>query len=73
GLSYDYRMPTQEDVDIILDLIDKARPISNSGGNDEILNIINEEAAAFFQGQKSVDEVTNIIQSRINIFVSENS
>ncbi|MDE6924824.1 MAG: extracellular solute-binding protein [Acetatifactor sp.] len=73
GWSYDYRIPTQEEVDIILDLIDKARPISNSGGNDEILNIINEEAAAFFQGQKSVDEVTNIIQSRINIFVSENS
>lgn len=73
GWSYDYRIPTQEEVDIILDLIDRARPISNNSGNDEILKIINEEAAAYFQGQKSVDEVTNIIQSRINIYVSENS
>lgn len=73
GWSYDYRIPTQEEVDIILDLIDRARPLSSSGGNDEIFNIISEESAAYFQGQKSVDEVTGIIQSRINIYVSENS
>jgi len=73
GWSYDYRIPTQEEVDIILELIGKARPLSNSNGSDEILNIINEEAEAYFKGQKSVEEVTNIIQSRINIYVSENS
>lgn len=73
GWSYDYRIPTQDEVDIIMDLINKARPVTDSSGNDEILNIINEEAAAYYQGQKSVDEVTAIIQSRINIYVSENS
>lgn len=73
GWTYDYRIPTQDEVDIIMDLINKARPVTNSNGNDEILNIINEEAAAYYQGQKSVDEVTAIIQSRINIYVSENS
>lgn len=71
GWSYTYRIPTQEEVDIILGLIDSARPVSRS--NEEILKIITEEAEAFFAGQKSVDEVTNIIQSRINIYVSENS
>ncbi|MCM1063500.1 MAG: extracellular solute-binding protein [Eubacterium sp.] len=73
GWSYDYRIPTQDEVDIVMELIEKARPVSDSSGTDQIQNIIMEEAAAYFQGQKSVDEVTNIIQSRINIYVSENS
>ncbi len=71
GWFYDYRMPTQEEVDMVLELIEHSRPVTES--NDTILNIIMEEADAYFKGQKSVDEVTNIIQSRINIFVSENS
>lgn len=41
--------------------------------DEEILNIISEEAAAYFNGQKSVDDVATIIQSRINIYVNENS
>ena len=73
GWSYDYRIPTQDEVDMVLDLIEKARPVSNDGGDSQIQNIIIEEAAAYFQGQKSVDEVVGIIQSRINIYVSENS
>lgn len=73
GWSYDYRIPTQDEVDLVLALIEKARPVSNSGGDSQIQNIILEEAAAYFQGQKSVDEVVGIIQSRINIYVSENS
>ncbi|MFI3237387.1 MAG: extracellular solute-binding protein [Lachnospiraceae bacterium] len=39
----------------------------------EITEIIQEEAAAFFSGQKSVDEVAKIIQSRMSIYISENS
>lgn len=73
GWTYDYRIPTQDEVDLILALIEKARPISDMGGDSQVQNIILEEAAAYFQGQKSVDEVTSIIQSRINIYVSENS
>lgn len=71
GWSYDYRIPTQEEVDIVMDLIGNARAVG--GSSDEILNIISEEAAPYFHGQKSVDEAAAIIQSRINIYVSENS
>lgn len=38
---------------------------------DKALEIIAEEAAAYFSGQKRVEEVTSIIQSRMNIFISE--
>lgn len=71
GWSYTYHVPTQEEVDKILELMEVAKPVSYA--NEEIMNIINEEAAAYFSGQKSVGEVAGIIQSRIQIFVSENS
>ncbi len=70
GWSYDYRIPTQEEVDLTMSLMETARPVSYSDG-DEVLNIISEEAAAFYQGQKSVDEVASVIQSRVKIYVGE--
>lgn len=41
--------------------------------DEEILNIVTEEAAAYFNDQKTVDDVVSIIQSRISIYVNENS
>ena len=58
-------------MDLILSLIEVAKPVSYSQG-DEVLNIINEEAEPFYKGQKSVDEVASVIQSRIKIYVGEN-
>ncbi|MCI8542239.1 extracellular solute-binding protein [Acetatifactor aquisgranensis] len=71
GWSYDYRIPTQEEVDLTRTLMELAKPVTYSQG-DEVLNIINEEAAAFYKGQKGVDEVASVIQSRIKIYVGEN-
>ena len=36
-------------------------------------NIIVEEAAAFFEGQKSARDVAGVIQSRVQIYINENS
>jgi len=52
-------------------LIDIARPLSRE--SEEIYSIISEEAAPYFAGQKSAGEVAKMIQSRIQIYVSENS
>lgn len=40
--------------------------------NEEINNIITEEAAAFFEGQKSAKDVADVVQSRVKIYVNEN-
>ncbi len=40
--------------------------------NQNIINIVNEEAGSFFEGQKSAKEVAQIIQSRVQIYVDEN-
>ena len=71
GWSYDFRTPTQEEVDVVLALMDEAKPVSY-GGEDEVMKIINEEAEGYYSGQKSVDEVVGLIQSRVQIYVSEN-
>lgn len=40
--------------------------------NDEnLINIIKEEAAAYFNGQKKAEDVADIIQSRVQIYVNE--
>ncbi len=71
GWTYEYRIPTQEEVDMAMSLMEIAKPVTYSQG-DEVLNIINEEAAPFFKGQKTVDEAASVIQSRIKIYVGEN-
>jgi ABC-type glycerol-3-phosphate transport system substrate-binding protein len=40
--------------------------------DQEIINLVNEEAAPYFAGEKSAQEVANIIQSRVSIYVREN-
>lgn len=62
---------TQEQVDeivAVIGAIDKCYYF-----NENVVNIINEEMPAFYTGQKSAQEVAQIIQSRAQIYVQENS
>lgn len=68
---YDYHPVTEEEVETFKEILQYARPVS--AANDKIMEIIIEEGEAYFSGQKSVDEVLGIIQSRVQIYVSENS
>ena len=61
---------TQEEVDQICQFIYTVNRTAYY--NEEIQNIITEEAEAFFTGQKSVQEVVGIIQSRAQVYVYEN-
>ncbi len=62
---------TQEDVQFILNFVNSVHePMSY---NVNVNNIIMEEASAFYSGQKTAQEVADIIQSRLSIYVNENS
>ena len=61
---------TKEEADKMVDYIKSID--STQSYVTEINNIISEEAAPFFEGQKSVDEVARIIQSRVQLYVDEN-
>lgn len=60
----------QEQVDQLIDVVTSAN--RRNYYNTDIENIISEEAAAFFEGQKSAQEVAQIIQSRAQVYVDEN-
>ena len=49
--------------------------VDKKADNDtqEMTKIVSEEAAAYFEGQKTVDDVAQIIQSRMSIYLSENA
>ena len=41
--------------------------------NDEAVNIVQEEAGAYFNGQKSLDETLKVITNRLRLYLEENS
>ncbi|MBQ3906204.1 MAG: extracellular solute-binding protein [Lachnospiraceae bacterium] len=61
---------TQEEADGIFEFIcSVSKP---EYGDDTVMNIVSEEAGAFFAGSKSAKEVTEMIQNRVQLYVNEN-
>ncbi|MBQ9662709.1 MAG: extracellular solute-binding protein [Oscillospiraceae bacterium] len=60
---------TQEQADEVLSVIETCTKVASY--DTSIYDIVNEQAQAFFAGQKSVDEVARLIQSKANIYVNE--
>lgn len=60
---------TQEDVDAVVQLVESAR--NRYRYHAELLNIINEEVASYFSGQKDIDTVVEIIQNRAALYLLE--
>jgi ABC-type glycerol-3-phosphate transport system substrate-binding protein len=63
-------VPAQEEVDQVKDIILNSTAV-NGAVSSGILNIIEEEAAAYFSGQKTAADVAANIQSRMEIYLSE--
>lgn len=60
---------SQETVDQIVEFIQSVNRVAYY--NSDIQDIISEEVGPFFEGQKTAQEVANIIQSRVQIYVNE--
>ena len=69
GTTYEIYAITQEQADQLKNLINNTTKLANY--NDSIFDIVSEQAAAFFAGQKSAEEVAKLIQSKANIYVNE--
>ena len=61
---------TQEQVEHMRSLMENCEVMTNA--DDELIKIVSEEVKPYFEGQKSVKEVADVIQSRVSIYVSEN-
>ena len=68
-LTYDPAI-TDEEVDSILNLIDSLE-VHDYSISSEVIAIVLEEADFYFTGQKTAEEVADIIQSRLNIYLAE--
>ena len=70
SMEIEVKAATQEDVDQVKNLVENTTAVYGAA-SEEVTNIINEEAAAYFSGQKSAEEVAKIIQSRMQVYLSE--
>ena len=71
GWAFTSHAVTWDEINAILNLVPDATPYFSVQG-DEIINIINEEAGAYYSGQKRADDVISIIQNRVKLYVNEN-
>ena len=60
---------TQEELDQILGVINNTHSVYDY--DQEILDIITDEVAAYFAGDKDVQTTASMIQSRVNLYVQE--
>ncbi len=69
GKSEDVYAVPQELVEQVIELINTTDKVANY--DSSIFEIVNDQAKAFFEGQKSAQDVAKLIQSKANIFVNE--
>ena len=60
---------TKEDTDFVINFLKSLKDTARY--DQQLLNIISEETAPYFKGQKSVEEVMDIIQNRAQMYINE--
>lgn len=63
--------PVQEDYDRFMELYNAIDSVSYMDEN--ITKIVTEEAAGYFSGDRSLEDIARQIQNRVSLYVSENS
>ena len=64
-----YRIPGKEEIAVVRELLETAAPARTGAG--EILAVAQEEAGAYFAGQKTAEEAADIIGRRILLYRQE--
>jgi ABC-type glycerol-3-phosphate transport system substrate-binding protein len=66
---YSEHLVDQESVDVFREILANARKAP--AGNSQVQQIVGEETWAYFEGQKSLEQVIDAIQGRVKLFLSE--
>ncbi|MDE6700809.1 MAG: hypothetical protein K2K10_07355, partial [Acetatifactor sp.] len=69
--SFTYGPITQEDVDWVREILESGGQVWHSSDNTVLYQATMEEGAAYFSGQKSLDSVVDILESRLTLYLSE--
>lgn len=70
GTEVNIDYPTQDDIDKLFRIIESGIIITEDYSS--VWTIIDEESGAFYSGQKSAEEVVDVIQSRVQLYLDEN-
>lgn len=70
GIFYKPRVMTDEEEAIFWEMLEYA-VYSYTAGNNDIWDIVWDEASPFFYGEKSAEEVAQVIDSRIQLYLDE--
>ena len=71
GQTINFYALKQSEADALMSIINSTT--KHQVADDSITQIINDESAAFFSGSKSADETAKLVQSRVSIYVNEQS
>ncbi len=69
GTTYEIYALSEKQAEKLRNLIDTTTKVMDQ--NEAILGIVQEQAAAYFAGQKAPEEVARLVQSKANIYVNE--
>lgn len=69
GTGVEFRKAEPDEIQTIYTLIESARP--ERGAERTVLEIMKEEAAYLFNGSKSADEVAEVTQNRVQVYLDE--
>ena len=69
GQNYCFYVPLPEEIEQLTDLLESAGTERNS--DEQILKIIEEEAAVCFDGQKTPEQTAELIESRVANYLAE--
>ena len=69
GVPYEVAPLTKEQAKQYVDMVNRA--VKPAEWDGHVMEIVLEEAAAYFAGDKSVDDVVNVIQKRVGVYISE--
>ena len=69
GVEHKLGALTQEQADELVALIESTTKLADY--SDSVIEIVIEQAAAYFDGQKSAQDVAKLVQSKVNIYVNE--
>ena len=70
GHEVELKTPTDEEINEMRGLMEGATAVMDSVPTS-IMNIISEEAAAYYSGEKLASDVAAVVQSRVDIYLSE--
>ncbi len=60
---------SQEQVDAVLELINSTTSVYRH--DEEVMDIVEDEAAAYFAGEKSAEDVAKMVQNRVSLYMAE--